>query len=246
MPDKQSRELYLLERFLPQLLEGKPYRLIQPAPPLPDVIVQLGEKSIGIEITLLIPDEQVRQREATQEAILDEAQKIFEARHQLPLQITVDFVETADWLKLNRRHVADFLAKTIEQSVLAAKGIPQNQLQFDLRVDQSGHPHIQSIGIFYLDRLTQSCWSPITSFWVPNVPAQVVQKIIHRKSRNIGGYMTGCDDVWLLMLETGSPSSYFDGFEKLEAVSFTSAFARTMIGRISKGELIMLHTEPIT
>jgi hypothetical protein len=88
------------------------------------------------------------------------------------------------------------------------------------------------------------CWSPDTTFWVPGVPIEKIQKIINRKNQNVTGYLKGCDEVWLLILETGSPSSYFDHFDKLKETIFVSGFARTLIGRISKGELLTLETNP--
>ncbi|PJJ60429.1 hypothetical protein [Hymenobacter chitinivorans] len=240
MPDKQSRELFLLEKFLPTLFAETPFSLSQPKPPLPDFIIQVEGKKIGIEMTALILNEESREREAKQDAILDEAQRLFEARSHLPLQVTVGFSEAVDWSALNRKPIAAFLAGIIESSVLAVKDLPQNQAQFDIRIESFIHSHIHSVGIFYLDRLTTPCWSPITSFWVPDAPVAKIQEIITRKSNNISGYLTGCDEVWLLILETGSPSSYFDRFEKLQDTIFESGFARTVIGRISKGDLIEL------
>jgi hypothetical protein len=244
MPTKLSRELYLVERFLPTLFEEQLYTLSQPAPPLPDIVIQVNGRKIGIEITDIILDEQIRKREASQDAILDEAQRLFEEEHHLPLHVTVDFVDSASWKKRECQQVAVFLADAIKHCVLQVKGLSQYQAQFDIGLDNIIHTHIQHVSIFYSSKLTIPCWSPITSFWVPNAPVEIIQTIINRKSKNVNGYLTGCDEVWLLMLETGSPSSYIDHFDKLKETSFVSGFARTLIGRISKGELITLETNP--
>ncbi|SFQ04818.1 hypothetical protein [Hymenobacter arizonensis] len=242
MPTKESRELYLLERFLPELFSDT-YILSQPAPPLPDAIVQVSGKKIGIEMTALILDEQSREREAKQDAILNEAQKLFEKQLHLPLHVTVDFSESGNWKNLERKQVAGLLADVVKRCVLAVKDLPESQTEFTIRTEAFVHPCIHSVSIFFLSRLTVPCWTPITTFWVPDAPLEKIQEIINRKSKNVNGYLTGCDEVWLLMLETGSPSSYYDHFEKLQEVAFDSGFARTLIGRISKGELVTLQTK---
>ncbi len=247
MPDKLSRELHLLERFLPTLLGNQPYTVSQPAPPLPDAILhvglQAGDRKIGIEMTALILDESSRERESKQDAVLNEAQKLFEQQLPLPLHVTVAFSTTADWRNLERKQAAKALADTVKRCVVEVKDLPESQTQFNIRTETVIHPCIQSVGVLFMDRLTIPCWTPITSFWVPDAPADKIQAIIDRKNQNISGYLRGCDEVWLLILEAGSPSSYYDGFEKLDETIFTSGFARTLIGRVPTGELVALPTQ---
>ena len=123
--------------------------------------------------------------------------------------------------------------------------MPQNQQHFDVPIEKFIHSHIQSVGVFYLSKLKESCWSPRGSIWVPSVPVEKIQAIIDNKNKNVSGYLTGCDEVWLLMLETGSLSSYFDHFEKLQEIKFMSGFTRTLIGRIAGGNLVELQTNPM-
>ena len=47
MPTKSSRELYLLERFLPLLFAEDTYTVSQPVPPLPDAVVQLNQETLN-------------------------------------------------------------------------------------------------------------------------------------------------------------------------------------------------------
>jgi len=244
MPTKESRELYLAERFLPELFKEQQYTLLQPAPPLSDIVINAGNKRVGIEITALILDEQAKRRESEQDAILREAQILFEKKHQLPLHVSISFNESANWKQLDRRQIADFLANTIIDSVSEIRNLPQYQATFTIRLNNVINSYVQSITVFYLQQITNSCWSPITSFWVPKLPIEKIQKVINRKNKNISGYLQGCDEVWLLILETGSPSSYFDRFDTLKEITFASNFARTLIGRISRGELLTLQTEP--
>lgn len=242
MPDKQSRELYLLERFLPALAENQPYTVSQPAPPLPDAVVNVNGRKIGIETTALILNGEISRREGDQDKILNEAQKQFEKQYQMPLHVSVSFAESANWQKLNRQHVASFVTDIVIRSISEVKELAQFKSHFSIRKDRLNHSHIRSIGISFSNKLTVPCWSPITSFMVPDAPIEVIQNIINRKSKNIRGYLSGCDEVWLLMLETGSPSSYYDGYEKLERHKFISGFTRTLIGRVPNGEVVALET----
>lgn len=244
MPTKQSRELYLLERFLPALMMEQSYTLSQPEPPLPDALIKVEGKTIGIEITALILDEKSRQREAIQGAIISRAQGIFETQHHIPLHVSISFNESANWNKLERNQIALFLTETVALCLPEISHMAQSNSQFVIRRNRLLHSYIRSVDILYSSKLTIPCWSPITSFMVPNAPADAIQQIIKRKSNNVGGYMMGCDEVWLLLLETGSPSSYYDEFEKLQEITFTSAFAKTFIGRIPTGELLVLPTKP--
>lgn len=244
MPDKQSRELFHLQRFLPDLFGDEPYTLSQPNPPLPDAIIQLATRRIGIEITTLVVDERLMQMESSQEAILSEAQKIFEQQHQLPLHVAVSFEDRAIWKKRDCEQMSVFLSNIVTQLVGKAKNLPQYQTQFDIVLENIEHTHINRISVLYLKQLTIPCWSPLGGFWVPNAPVEEVQKIISKKNQNIDGYLSGCDEVWLLILETGAQSSYFSNFEKLLPHTFGSGFAKIMIGRVSKGELLMLRTTP--
>lgn len=244
MSDKQSRELFQLQRFLPDLFGNEPYTLSQPNPPLPDAIIQLATRRIGIEITTLVVDERLIQMESSQETILSEAQKIFEQQHQLPLHVAVSFENRASWKKRDCEQVSIFLANAVSQLVVKAKDLPEYQTQFDVVLEDIEHSHISGINVLYLKQLTIPCWSPLGGFWVPNAPVEELQKIIRRKTQNVEGYLSGCDEVWLLILETGAQSSYFSNFEKLLLNTFESGFAKTMIGRVSKGELLMLKTTP--
>jgi hypothetical protein len=244
MPDKQSRELFQLQRFLPDLFGSETYTLSQPNPPLPDAIIQLADRTIGIEITTLVADERLMQRESSQEVILSEAQKTFEQQHQLPLHIAVSFEDRASWKKRDCERVSIFLADVVGQLVLKAKDLPQHQTQFDIVSEDIEHTHINRVSVFYLKQLNMPCWSSLGSFWVPNAPVEEVQNIIRKKNKKADGYLSGCDEVWLLILETGAPSSYFSDFEKIQSHNFESNFTKTMIGRVSKGELLTLKTMP--
>jgi hypothetical protein len=106
MITKESRELYLAERFLPELFKGQHYTVSQPAPPLSDMIIHVDERKIGIEMTALISDEFTRRQESDQDSILREAQILFEERHQLPLHVSVAFNNTPNWTKINRNQIA--------------------------------------------------------------------------------------------------------------------------------------------
>ena len=242
MITKESRELYLAERFLPELFKGQHYTVSQPAPPLSDMIIYVGNKRIGIEMTALILDESIRRQESDQDSILREAQILFEKKYQLPLHVSVTFNKTANWDKPNRNQIAAFIAKTIIDSVSKNPELLQCQSTFGIRIDDIENQYICTIDIYYSHSLTIPCWTAITSFWVPNLPIDKVQNIIDRKNKNVTGYLRGCDEVWLLILETGSPSSYFDNFDDLQKATFQSSFSRTLIGRISKGELLTLQS----
>ena len=242
MPDKQSRELYLLERFLPALVENHPYTVSQPAPPLPDAVVEVNGRKVGIEITALIMDGAISKREGDQDKILHEAQKQFEKQCQIPLHVSVAFAESANWQKINRQQVAAFVTDTVIRTVSEVKELAHYKSQFLILNDRLNHRYIRSIGITFSNKLAVPCWSPITSFVVPSAPVEAIQDIINRKSKNIQGYLIGCDEVWLLMLEIGSPSSYYDGFEKLDKHTFMSGFTRTLIGRVPNGEVVELQT----
>jgi hypothetical protein len=243
MSTKQSRELFQVKRFLPILFKNESYSLTQPSPPLPDVVVQLADKRIGIEITTLVLNEQLVQMESSQETILSEAQRLFEQNYRIPLHVTVNFVDEASWKRRECQQVAVFLADTVCQLVLEAKELPQFADHFDISEQDIEHTHICGVSILYSAYLTIPCWSQISSFWVPSAPLENIQAIISRKTKNIKGYKLGCEEVWLLILETGSQSSYFEHFDKLQAYVFESDFAKTLIGRISKGEVLVLNTK---
>ena len=161
----------------------------------------------------------------------------------MTLQVTVDFSEAVNWDVLDCSSVAVPLAAAVERCVSSVKDLLQFETEFHIRTESFIHSHIQSATISYLNRITVSCWSPITGFWVPDAPAEKIQEVINKKSRNVNGYLSGCDEVWLLMIETGSPSSYYEGFEKLNKLRFKSGFTRTLIGRIPNGEVVELMTQ---
>jgi hypothetical protein len=241
MPTKSSRELFKLESFLSILFGEQAYTILQPAPPLPDVIIQMNGRKIGIEITD-ISDEEIRQREASQNSILDEAQNIFESRCALPIHVGVDFVETASWKKKDCQQVGKFLAGMVNQHLLLIKDVSQYKESFDIQSRRINHSHIEKIRIFYKNTIACSAWSPNTGFCVPRITVNHIQEIINGKNRRVAGYLTGCDEVWLFMFEIGGPSSYFEGFDDLQEACFVSDFARTLIARNSKGKLITLLT----
>ncbi|WP_345058802.1 hypothetical protein, partial [Hymenobacter glaciei] len=94
---------------------------------------------------------------------------------------------------------------SVIRSISEVKALAHHKSHFSIRKDRLNHSHIRSIGISFSNKLAIPCWSHITSFMVPDAPIVAIQNIINRKSKNLQGYLTGCDEVWLLMLETGSP-----------------------------------------
>jgi hypothetical protein len=42
------------------------------------------------------------------------------------------------------------------------------------------------------------------SAWIPTIDAAYLQRTIDEKATRLQGYLTACDDAWLLMVEEGS------------------------------------------
>lgn len=246
MPTTKSRELFLLERFIPQLIEQVEYSLEQPDPPLPDVIIEAGGRKIGIELTELIINDSEKRKEVIQESVLKEAQKEFEERYALPLHVTVSFTDSLEDKGLKKKLVAEHLAEIIIHQISQIKDELKNQESFSINLNRLNNQYFHSISIFYLSKLTIPCWSPLNSFWVPELPHIYIQEVITQKSKKVKGYLSGCEEVWLLILENGSPSSYFDNYENVESIVFESAFSKTIIGRIPQEDLINLKVKPFS
>lgn len=232
-----------MQKFLPDLFGSESYTLSQPNPPLPDVIVQLSDRRIGIEITTLVVDKKLVQRESSQKSILSEAQRIFEQQYQLPLNVAVSFVDGASWKKRDCEQVSIFLADAVSKLVLEVKDLPQYRIKFDAVKEDVAHTHVTGIGVSYLKQVTNPCWCSHEGFYVPDVSFENIEKIIKKKNKNVSGYMLDCDEVWLLIIETGAQSSYFDHFEDVQSHVFESIFKKIMIGRYSKGSLLTIRVQ---
>jgi len=244
MPSKESRELYLIEKFIPVLFEGQSCGLLQLGPPAPDIIIAVHGKRIGIEQTDIVFDSSIVMRESKQARILSKAQALYESRLQLPIHVTTDFLDEACWERVNIEQVAAFLANKVVQYVSSNMDNIICENHFNIKIKKSESKYVDKIGVSYFEKISTSAWSPITGFCVPDISVSMIQNIIDRKNKHINGYLISCDEVWLLLTETGAPSSYFSDFEKLQPHTFESGFAKTMIGRVSKGELLMLKTTP--
>jgi hypothetical protein len=160
----------------------------------PDAIVDSPSGRIGIEITS-IHEQSLKRNESESEAVVSEAQEIYEKCNPTKLQVSV-LIGNAESLKRNNRtSIASAIANLVSANVPDKDGVTEIENDWN---DSAQFPfEINSILIFRNKALTRNHWTCGSSGFIQENIADRLQQIISEKDKRLDGYDPNCIEHWL-------------------------------------------------
>lgn len=220
---KKDAENRILERFVSCKSLGKIITAIEPSE-TPDFILKTFEGKISVELTNVM-NPRLKQREAAQKRIIDDALTAFKKSRNDILKVYVDF--TSEPLSYDNQFL-NALSDELFQFVI---GICEKNEGLEFRISTRNwpqfHKYFKSISVS--NSLNFENWQPFGAYRVPYVEESWFRSRIEDKEQKIAHYSEDFDENWLLLnCDFGHKSSAFR-FEQLEHDYANSEFDRIFI-----------------
>ncbi len=194
-PDKQEKEQSFFNSFLSIRTDLNIKNPRRGTPPEPDYIFKLSQKKIGFEITSLVKEELAKVRTA-QDKCLRKAKRLLEQKGLEPFEVQVQFRSDKDSIEIDK--AAEELANFVKDKIQ------------EINDEQPHHYHesglkysryvIISSGTLNGNRwLTHHRFRRIHINWLSTNLIPKIQSRIDEKQEKHPGYITSCDECWLLI-----------------------------------------------
>lgn len=250
MNKQQEAEKYLFKQFLESYSEmpigSEEFK------DRPDVIYTTSEgKTIGIEITECIYDENAKKKKENQ--IKFNYEIIAQLEAKLPFKFVLD-IELNNDIKLKRKKsvIKEVLDFCTEEFIDLNTFLPIQYENLDLdwnildnkikeQIIASNYrklpPEILNICITRNDKLEKSTHFESTFGMVPNFSKKDLEKILDKKNKALKNYMT-CNQYWLLIVEGWDFYSYFGSIEIINEIK--TEFDKILIFRRFTNEVVSI------
>lgn len=230
-----AQEKYIFESFK-ELYKDFPEGTINQSDK-PDYIIALPNKTIGVEITQVLIDNDIDSRlnEKRRESLKRQLGQVLcsklEAIVTFKYLLSVDFSDT------------DFASNEINQIVKACETCIHG-LQFPehdvTSVDITNYGQlpaaIDNLNFYYYPKLKESFYVETAGGAVPNLTTKHLQIILNKKESSLKNYQL-CDEYWLL-IEEGTFKS--DSFDAVEVDDLITTFTKIFIYRHSNNEIVQV------
>lgn len=193
----------------------------------PDLMVHRSDGNIGIEVTTLYhkaASQSLKRQESEQQAVVNEALKIFEEQSNAWLHVSVHFGAHTEFNKRNRKQFAKAIANLVLVHAPIQDGPRFLQNHWN---DPQGFPYeIDLIDIYRLKVQKRNHWIVPSGGFVQEDFIPELQERITKKDALIGGYHR-CAEYWLLIVgQNNSASTFFDPSAATLGHRYTSKFDR--------------------
>lgn len=245
---KKQREKELLDEFRVLYTNFPSGTIIESEEP--DFLVQTNSQVLGIELLEFHKKEdgerssQIRQRESFHERLAERAQVLFEARYQIPLQITLHgHGRQRNANPPEFESLASCVADLVEQNI--PQGLYET-LNLDHRILRNT-PIARVIHSFSITRLRSAAtglWVFTESSW-PETSFDELQREITTKDVKVTKYLEQCSSVWLLIAVGGRYIATMADFPKdLPEHPFQFRFERVLIyNRVARNIVALARNE---
>jgi hypothetical protein len=239
--DKKARERRFLNAFI--RITKMPISILSERE-APDFLLDVGGRSVGLEVTELFVGAKGGQSEPkASESIVDrivaDARRRYEKRGGRPLHVSFGFSPNADFRLLSRDNTAEALA-----TFLAALDLPVGELLKWKRPILGANPlphQLEFMHVLALPHASMSPWVSPRAGWISPLTSDVLQPFIDRKAAKIHEYRQSMTDVWLLLaIEGNAPSQFFEPAEETPAV--LSPVERTYLLSLFAGTVELLRS----
>lgn len=219
---------------------------------------EITSKILGIEHTRIyrtadtVPGLQPHAQLTLQHRIVNSAWKTFRSLSSRRLWLLVHFDSRTTYTKRESQIVGDSLARVVCEGVRNMSYEPDTIVWHELeswRYQSMGREFPKEVSRIDLQIVDGNpkleLWGPTEAYMVPHLPAEVVRERVSAKERHLKGYLSKCNEIWLLMvLDTGVSSNHFEVDEELLANRFSTSFSKLFLFRAFHSELFELETHP--
>ena len=223
--DEELRFAHILFEQLPSLPSGN----LMPSD-RPDILVHRSDGNIGIEVTKLhhkAASQSLKRQESEQQALVNQALKIFETKSNAWLHVSVHFGSYTQFNKRNRKQFSEAIANLVLANTPNQDGPVFLENHWS---DPQDFPYeISSIGIYRLPAQKRNHWTiPSTGFVQENFIPEL-QDIMSNKGNLLQDYQQ-CAEYWLLIVaQNNSASTFFDPSAATLGHKYTSQFNRVFL-----------------
>lgn len=228
---KETEKTYLdkFNELLPNFPSGEIHALLQNEEP-PDF--ELGD--ISIEVTE-VHLENLKKTESFQNRLREDMQTRYDQICNIPLSVSIEFSED---IRLKSNEKNKFIEETVE---LVCNEVQKNNIKNNERINiVCPDKKIEFITVWHFSRLEKSIWQCGKGMCIPNPLLDDIKKIIDKKNKLIGTYKKNYDLKWLLIVETGEPSSMYDDYTDICNYQYKSNFDRIFVLRYWSNTFIEL------
>lgn len=198
----EARQVNYLIEFLH--FQGKSSRGVEPAP---DFLWEDGRKIIGVEHTRLFAEPGkgkavFQAKEALIEKICEAVHKEYVRRGLPPIEAKLHLGPCF----FSKAGILDFAKRIVE---LVAKHLPPEvgRCWIDLLNEPDLPQEINSIGLIRFANQTGVTFFAPRGAWITPLASAKLQQTISEKAKRLPGYLTRCNEVWLLLAAAGETLS---------------------------------------
>jgi hypothetical protein len=170
-------------------------------PPAPDLVFGHEGRTIGIEHTRLFTDEgscpkSYQAYESILEDIAERCRAEYTKRGLPPVEVT---------LHMSHEHASRTRVPVLVDWIVnaVAENLPPSYGSVEIPNEATeGMPHeINTIRMIRVAALTKAYFHSARAAWIMTVETSWLQSKVDEKADRIAGYLSACDEVWLLMVE---------------------------------------------
>lgn len=207
----------------------------------PDFIVRTGSATLGVEITRLCLEGDMRgNARKSKESIWDraagEAQTRWLSEGHPQVDVRVLFNEKSDYGKRSAGPLADRLVVVVQEHLPEPGGIVNLP---DANTDWARWPQdVRHIRIWRCPPEYGPQWFAGDVAWLPDLQPEAVQGVVDSKRENLVNYRRYCEKNWLLIgAGVGGLSSYFRSVAPVTHHTFTTGFDRVFLLELAASRL---------
>lgn len=224
---KKQYERFLLDTFLAAAKIDA--EIVDDSNESPDIVIAVGQDSVGVEITELFNDTagtfSLQARESIAQRIVARASEIYRDSGAQHAHVSVHFNLNADLRRLNRDEAAARLAAFVKAQALS----PGQHLQW--RPDHVTTPlpdAINFVNMLGVPEPGMAHWSAPSAGWVSRMTHEILQRRVDEKAALLAKYRQRVRTNWLVLVSDGAkPSQFFEPPTREHASAIVSPFDRT-------------------
>lgn len=202
---KQEAELILFKEFQRVAPDLSLAEVSQPRPPAPDILGRRENRQIGVEITRFLRDVEKRQ-ESEQERCLKAAEQEYRIAGHPQVGVSILWSNSKNIPRRETTALAKMLSDFVADNVPTVGGFHQLEPLFPMVLAE--YVDIVSIERFAYEGA--HLWNCMRAGWFPTLTPEELQNTIKAKEHNIEGYRAFCEELWLLIVSEGDPSSFIE------------------------------------
>ena len=175
--------------------------------PAPDLLFRDNARTIGVEHTRLFAEpgagkKTLQAHENLIDAIAEAVRLEYERRRSPPVEVK---------LHINRGRIGKTRIKPLAGEIVDAieRYLPPNpgQCAIDNTGEEGLPAEVDSIRMIRFRNQVAASFFAARSAWILSIDAAHLQRIVDEKAKRLPGYLTRCDEVWLLMAAEGDKLS---------------------------------------